>query len=132
MHLFSEAPLNVQKLPCEVILYKIVLRNFKKLTAKHLWRTRLPALLFPRSWKLQACNMIKKNSDNDMFWWSSQHFLEQLFYRAPVQAAIGGVLYKKLFLKILQYSQVNTYYLFIYYLFISIYLTLLFCYFAIT
>ena len=66
-----------------------------------------------------------------MFWWSLQKFLEQLFYRATVQAAIGGVLYKKLFLNILQYSQVNTYYLFIYLLFVYFNLfkvdVLLFC-----
>ena len=34
---------------------------------------------------------MKKDSDNDMLWWGLQNFSEQLFYRAPVEAAIGGV-----------------------------------------
>ena len=43
---------------------------------------------------------MKKDSDNNMFRWSLQIFSEQFFYKAPVEATIGGVLCE--YLKILR------------------------------
>ena len=47
--------------------------------------------LFSQSCKLKACKLIKKNTDNNAIWLKLQNFSEQLFYRGPVEAAIGGV-----------------------------------------
>ena len=63
-HLFSATPLIVLEQPFKVVLHKTVLKNLTKVTAKYLYRTDP---LFSQSCKLYACNLIKKDSDNDTF-----------------------------------------------------------------
>ena len=66
-------PLNIQEQPLKVVLHKIVLRNFTKFTAKHLYRT----LYFHKI----ARNVLVEFAE----------FFGTSFYREPAEAATGGV-----------------------------------------
>ena len=55
--------------------------NFTKLTGKYLcWNLFFNKVTMSK----RACNLIKRDSDKDLFLWSLRNFLEKLFYRAPV------------------------------------------------